>query len=166
MPVNQAGRRAARALAALILGGALLGGCGGGSPVAPAFVLGAHPPPAASTPPRLPATLEISRFVVRSVPTTRGNAAHHVTLQISETSGLGGADLYAITLTDPTGNSETGCGGRVAPGATWDMDVDSAGYCTPEVPTNADVPAVSVIVEFVADDGTRGALKKTVETTR
>jgi hypothetical protein len=146
----------------------LLAGCGGGgaSPVAPAFIVGANAPPPAPLPPKLSATLQISKFVVRSVPTTAGHATYFVTLQASETSGLGGADLSTITITDSTGDSDVGCGGRVEPGTTWDMDVQSFGYCAPGVPTNREVPSVSVAIEFVTDDGTRGELTRSVETTR
>lgn len=143
----------------LIIAAMAAASCNGPIPTPTAPALPVIPPPS------LPASLVISTFAVHaSAGATRYFYA--VKLQVTETSGQGGATINGVTLTTASGDSDLGCAVslRVPPGLTWDMD--AMGYCAPDVPTSRYVPTVSVRVQFTGDDGTAGELTRTVEVTR
>jgi hypothetical protein len=134
--------------------------CGGGaSPLTP------------SGPPT--AVLAVSTFTARLVPPTSGKdyVDYDVKLRLSETTGKSGATLKTIKLSAlPSGNSGSssdGCwpkGLRIAPGETWDME--SLGYCIPEVSGRTEDSSVSLVVTFTDDDGRSGQIQGSATVTR
>ena len=70
----------------------------------------------------------------------------------------------------PVVGTDFGCSGskpvRINPGETWDMD--SMGYCAPEVSIHksvgTEVASVSLSVTFTDDDGRSGSLSSSVMT--
>jgi hypothetical protein len=146
---------------------------GGGTPTTPS----AHTAPsaaAAATVPhgQLTAALAISTFTVtrRSTQPLSDWVLYDVKLWLAETSGKSGATLKAVGLSVPIVGTDFGCTQsqhvRISPGETWDMN--SLGYCAPEVSIHksvgSEVSSVSLSVTFTDDDGRSGSLSGSVAT--
>ena len=119
----------------------------------------------------LAATLAVSTFsVTRRAEQLSGWVVYDVKLMLAETGGRSGATLRSIELSAAGMGTDSGCAGsrrvRIGPGETWDMD--SLGYCAPEVSIHRsvgnDISSVSLTVTFADDDGRVGHLSSSVLT--
>jgi hypothetical protein len=118
------------------------------------------------------AAVAISTFTVtrRSTQPLSDWVLYDVKLRLAETSGKSGATLKAVGLSVPVVGTDFGCTQsqhiRISPGETWDMD--SLGYCAPEVSIHksvgTEVSSVSLSVTFADDDGRSGSLSGSVVT--
>ena len=141
-----------------------------GPPLNPALPV-APPPPTPEPPPGPPRAVlafttltAISRAVVAPGQYAPGQYAYDVTLVLAETGGASGAWISALTLAGPSG-LDLGCPGqviRIEPRSSWDMA--SVGYCAPGPPGGRSPTArLTVVVEFLDDEGRRGTLTSTVD---
>ena len=118
----------------------------------------------------LSAALAVSTFSVtrRSTQPLSDWVLYDVKLRLTETSGKSGATLKAVGLSVPMVGTDLGCTQsqhvRISPGETWDMD--SLGYCAPEVSIHksvgTEIANVSLFVTFADDVGRIGSISVAV----
>jgi hypothetical protein len=137
------------------------------SPVVPSAVVSPAVPPGVG--PSL-AQLAVSTFTAtrRAVPV--GDFVYYdVLVRLIETTGKSAATLTNVALSIP-GSTDIGCASqrrpKVGPGATWDMD--SLGYCAPEVALHKSVDtyvsSIALDVTYEDDFGGIGTLSVVVAT--
>lgn len=117
-------------------------------------------------------TLTISTFTVTrsAIQPYRDWVYYDVKLRLTETTGKSGVALREVGLNVPHVGVDYGCTRttpvRINPGETWDLD--SLGYCAPEVAIHksvgTDISRVTLSVLFVNDDGSSDSLDASTDT--
>ena len=136
------------------------------------------PPPPAPAPPSTPgvslAVLGISNFRATETQASPNGYAYSVKFLLVETTGKSGATITNIRTSDGRNSDNTGylCWRdpiRVEPGGTldaFDSGWEALLYCAPGFGSSVPVPSMSVLVDYVDDDGRAGNVAATVAVTK